>query len=58
MQRRILNVEIEGGKRIAHGIEVDICPFCGEELYDHDAMQKIEAARPVPRRRRRATVRP
>jgi hypothetical protein len=56
MQRRLLDAEVDGAEPIAHGIEVDVCPFCGEQLYDHDAMQKVKAACPTPHRRRRGTV--
>ena len=35
------------------------CPECGERLFDHAAMQKIEAHRPAPSRaRRRAKAMP
>ena len=53
MCRRIIDVELDGGKRTARGIETDICPHCGEQLFDPAAMRKIEATCPPPRRRRR-----
>ncbi len=55
MQRRVLDVKVDGGKHVVSGVEVDVCPFCGEQLYDPEAMRKIEAAYP-PRRQRSGKV--
>lgn len=57
MQRRVLDAEVDGGKRVAHGVKVDVCSFYGEQLYDRDAVHKIETACPIARRRRSATER-
>ncbi len=53
MQRKVMDVEVDGGKRLVRDIEVDVCPHCGEKLYDPAAMRAIEAALSSPRRRRR-----
>ncbi len=55
MRRQLLDVKLDGGKRVARGIEVDVCPHCGEQLYDPEAMRAIEAACP-PRRGRKVTA--
>ncbi len=55
MQRQLRDVKLDGGKHVVRGIEVDVCPHCGEQLYDPTAMRAIEAACP-PRRRRRRRV--
>ena len=52
MERNIMDVEVEGGKRIVPDVEVDVCPHCGEQLYDPPAMRTIEAALSFPRRRK------
>ena len=52
MRRQRLDVRLDGGKHMAYGIEADVCPHCGEQLYDPQAMRMMEAACP-PRRRRR-----
>lgn len=55
MRRQVMDVKLDAGKHVARGIEVDVCPHCGEQLYDPKAMRAIEAACP-PRRKRRRRV--
>jgi hypothetical protein len=51
MERRRIDIEIRGG--VVPKVDVDVCPHCGEELYDPDAMRAIEAAvRCKPNRQR------
>lgn len=57
MRREVRDVELDGGKHVARGIEVDVCPSCGEQLYDPQAMRAIEATSPRrPQRRRKTTA--
>lgn len=40
-----------GGTRFtAHGIEIEECPNCGEQLFSPEALQAIAAQRPQPKR--------
>lgn len=54
MQRKVMDVEIESGRHVVPDIEVDVCPHCGEQLYDPVAMRAIEAASSSRRARQRA----
>ncbi|MBN1322103.1 MAG: YgiT-type zinc finger protein [Thermoleophilia bacterium] len=56
MRREVIDVRVDEGKRVVRDVEVEICPSCGEQLYDVEAMRKIEAAHPPRRRRRRTSV--
>ena len=48
-----MDIELDGGRVVVPGVEVDVCAGCGEQLFDLEAMRKIEAADPPQRRRRR-----
>lgn len=39
--------EFQGKKYTVPNLEYYACPDCGEELYDHQAMQKIEEYSPA-----------
>lgn len=56
LRRAMMDVTVAGRKEIARNVQVDLCPHCGEQLYDPPAMRAIEAAIPVRRRRRKKTV--
>jgi YgiT-type zinc finger domain-containing protein len=46
-----LNLTINGKTKTVRLVEMEICPKCGEKLFDHEAMRKIEAAfLPRPRK--------
>ncbi len=45
MKRAVVEVASKrrGKVRRVGGVEVDLCPHCGEQLYDMDAMDQIQA---------------
>lgn len=54
VRRRVMDVELGAGQGIASDIEVDVCEYCGEHLYDPAAMRVLEAAMTQPRKKRRS----
>jgi len=50
--RRDVTLESRGEAYTVRALEFEECPDCGEKLYDHEAMQKLEAASPAYRRSR------
>jgi YgiT-type zinc finger domain-containing protein len=51
--RKTLHRETRGIPYVVPNLAFWECPDCGERLFDHEAMQKIEAHRPA-----RSTARP
>ena len=50
-----VTIAVNSKRRIIRNVEVDVCPHCGEELYDSEAMDRIEAGLARRRRARVAT---
>jgi len=48
IRRKNVCVAVANGKRIR--VELEVCPDCGERLYDPEAMRRLEAADPRHRR--------
>lgn len=45
--RRDVTREFHGKAYTVPAVEFEECSDCGEKLYDHDAMQKVEAHSPA-----------
>ena len=45
--RKNLRRAFQGQSYIVPNLEFEECPDCGERLFDHDAMRKIEAHSPA-----------
>ena len=55
--RKDVTREYKGQPYTVRGLEFEECPDCGERLYDHEAMQKIEAVSPAFAKRREKEAR-
>lgn len=49
--RRDLTEEWRGQRYTVPDVQIEECPDCGEQLFDHEAMQKIEAVCPAYRKK-------
>ncbi len=45
--RRNLKRELSGRRYVVPDVEFEECPDCGEQLFDREAMSKIEAHSPA-----------
>jgi YgiT-type zinc finger domain-containing protein len=52
--RRNFHGAYKGQAYVVPNLEFEQCPDCGERLFDHDAMQKIEEHSPAYAKRRAA----
>ena len=57
IQRKVVDLEwtAKGKNKIVPGIELEVCPECGEKLFDLAAMDRLESI--IPPRRPRSKVR-
>lgn len=44
--------EVQGKKYVVEALEFHECPACGEQIFDREAMRRIEARSPAYRPRR------